>query len=85
MRVNHRMYVWDVHLDHHTNRVRYTREADRTVFQTEICQNCKYKNSSYCKGAQSWKTLPLDLTNVPCLIMFKRDLKKLYKTYSDEL
>ena len=45
----------------------------------------QYQNSPYYKGAQLWSKLRLDLAKIPCLKMFKRELKKLYKKYTDEL
>ena len=67
------------------NRVRITREAERIVFHVERYQNCKYKNSPYYKGADLWKSIPLELTRSPCRLHFKNELKKLYRNYNDDL
>ena len=79
------MYLHKDNTDNLRNRVRLTREADRVAFQVEIYQNCKYKNSPYYKGANLWKSIPLELTRSPCRLHFKNELKKLYKACSDEL
>ena len=67
------------------NRVRITREAERIAFHVERYQNCKYKNSPYYKGADLWKSIPLELTRSPCRLHFKNELKKLYRNYNDDL
>ena len=79
------MYIHKENPRNLRNRERHTREADRIVFHTEIYRNCKYQSSPYFKGAQLWSKLRLDLTKILCLITFKRELKKLYKNYNDEL
>ena len=63
---------------------RNTRDADRELFYVERFNNCKYKNSPYYKGAEIWKTSPIDLTQCPSVSHFKMCLKRLYKSYKDE-
>ena len=64
--------------------IRNTRAADRDEFNVERYQNSKYKNSPFFKGADLWKSLPLNMINSDCLFQFKKGLKNMYKKYSDD-
>ena len=63
--------------------VRNTREADRDIFKVERYKNCKYKNSPYYKGADIWKSLPLDISDSDCMFQFKKGIKRIYKKYNN--
>ena len=52
-----------------------SRGADSAQFHVEMYLNCKYKNSSFYKGAELWKSLPLEVATSDTL-SFQKALKK---------
>ena len=53
------------------------------IFKVERYKNCKYKNSPYYKGADIWKSLPLDISDSDCMFQFKKGIKRIYKKYNN--
>ena len=64
---------------------RNTRASNRFVFKTDHYEGTLYKRSPYFLGAKLWDNLPVLLTEVPCILEFKKRIKSNNRKYVDLL
>ena len=64
---------------------RNTRQGRRFNFRVDNYQSGKYKSSPYFKGTILWDRLPDNVINLLTLLEFKKELKNIFRPFSEEL